>query len=112
MTTMQTLPLQLGLYRQIADLSEQMVAAARENDWDTLVELERSVAALRDQLQRMGDEILDSDSTADKRRLIQKILADDAEVRRHTEPWVEHVRRFLGAGAKQRRVESAYGLST
>jgi flagellar protein FliT len=103
---------QLPLYQQIADVSGRMVVAAQDNDWDALVELERDVATLRDRLQGLGDENLDSADLTQKRNLIQKILADDAEVRRHTEPWMENVRRFLGAGVKQRRVESAYGLST
>jgi flagellar protein FliT len=45
---------------------------------------------------------------ARKRSLIQRILEDDAEVRRHTEPWMEHVRQFLGDGLRRRDVEKAY----
>ncbi len=33
---------------------------------------------------------------ARKRGLIQQLLDDDAEIRRHTEPWMEHVRKLLG----------------
>jgi flagellar protein FliT len=43
-----------------------------------------------------------------KRRLIERILENDAEVRRHTEPWMEHVRQFLGNGVRRRDVEKAY----
>jgi hypothetical protein len=45
---------------------------------------------------------------ARKRSLIQRILEDDAEVRRHTEPWMEHMRQYLGNGVRRRDVEKAY----
>jgi flagellar protein FliT len=41
--------------------------------------------------------------------MIQRILKDDAEVRRHTEPWMEQVRRFLNGDARKRQVDRAYG---
>ena len=47
-----------------------------------------------------------------KSELIQRILADDAEVRRHTEPWMEQLRKFLGSGAKRRQVEHLYGANS
>jgi flagellar protein FliT len=47
-----------------------------------------------------------------KRTLIQRILDDDAEVRRHTEPWMEQVRQFLGGSARRKQVEGAYGASS
>ena len=39
-----------------------------------------------------------------KAALIQRVLDDDAEIRRHTEPWMEKVRQLLGGTAKRRRV--------
>lgn len=101
--------IQIDLYEQIATLSARMAAAAQDNDWDGLAQLEQHVAALRDTLQATEENNLTSLDVERKRALIQRILADDAEVRRHTEPWMEQVRRFLGAGSTQRRVESAYG---
>ncbi len=104
---------QLALFEEISTLSAQMVAAARENNWQQLVDLERSVAALRDQLMTEdSNNLLSPDEMELKRALIQRILDDDAEVRRHTEPWMEQVKRFLGGNAKRRQVESAYGAST
>ncbi|MBZ0127186.1 MAG: flagellar protein FliT, partial [Rhodocyclaceae bacterium] len=44
-----------------------------------------------------------------KRDLIHRILADDAEVRRHTQPWMEQVKQFLGGSARERSVRRAYG---
>lgn len=100
---------QITLYQEMSALSSRMVEAARANDWETLIKLERSIAALRNSLLREEDNCIHSDAELKlKSQLIQRILADDAEVRRHTEPWMEQVRKFLGGDAKRRRVQHAY----
>jgi flagellar protein FliT len=91
-------------------LSARMVEAARRNDWDNLIELERSVGALRLRLAEEEDKYrLDISERERKATLIQRILADDAEIRRHTEPWMEQVRQFLGGARKKRQVDQTYG---
>ncbi len=87
---------QLTLYKEISHLSQRMVDAARANDWDSLVELERHVAALRDKLIATDASLaLSTPDLQHKQSLIQQILEDDAEIRRHTEPWMERMRQFL-----------------
>ena len=104
------MPSQIDTYQDISALSAQMVEAARANDWERLVSLERTVAALRDKLASEDDNTSLSGPELDlKRGLIQRILDDDAEIRRHTEPWMEQVRRFLGGRTTRERVERAYG---
>lgn len=102
---------QIETYQEMSALSASMVEAARAQEWERLVALESSVAALRDSLMTEDDrngDLSDSERML-KAALIQRILDDDAEVRRHTEPWMEHVRQLLGEGAKRRLVENAYG---
>ena len=108
MATMHAMPTQMDIYEQIGVLSARMVDAARANDWDHLVMLEHDVRQLREQLTDNTELDPAPVDIERKRSLIQQILDDDAEVRRHTEPWMEQVRRFLGAGAQRRRVERAY----
>lgn len=104
------MPTQISLYEEMSALSARMVAAARAQDWDALVSLEHSVAVLRQALTKDDDNGgLTEPERESKTRLIQRILDDDAEVRRHTEPWMEHLRQFLGSTAKQRQLERAYG---
>lgn len=101
---------QIEIYEAMGRLSAQMVTAAQSKDWDRLVELEKSVVALRNELQANGDPIRLPALQADRKRaLIQQILADDAEVRRHTEPWMEHLKQFMGEQNTRRQVERAYG---
>lgn len=103
---------QIALYQEMGDLSSRMVDAARANDWEALVTLERSVAILRNSvINDNNNNNLSSRELKLKSQLIQRILADDAEVRRHTEPWMEHVRKFLGSSAKRQQVERAYGVN-
>jgi len=109
MATMHRMPSQIELYEEMSLLSSRMVEAARAGDWDNLIELEHGVATLRNTLMATPE-----DSTAPatdlvrRRSLIQRILEDDAEVRRHTEPWMEHVRKYLGDSVRRRDVEKAY----
>ncbi len=104
------MPSQISVYEEMSARSARMVAAARAKDWDALVTLESSVAVLREALINDDDNSSLSEAEREqKTRLIQRILEDDAEVRRHTEPWMEKVRQFLGSAAKKRRVERAYG---
>lgn len=107
---MLAMPSQIETYKEICALSAQMVDAARANDWERLVDLERGVASLRDGLTGDDDNYSLSMQELDlKHGLIQRILDDDAEIRRHTEPWMEQVRRFLGGRSTRDRVERAYG---
>lgn len=111
--TMLFMPTQISLYQEMSALSSRMVEAARANDWETLINLERSIAALRNSLLPEDDNGEQSAREVKlKSQLIQRILADDAEVRRHTEPWMEQIRRFLGSDAKRRAVENAYGADS
>lgn len=100
----------LALYESMHAISARMAEAAAACDWDGLVALERECAALARRLEG-GEEPLRLSETERTRKmeLIRRILANDAEVRRHTEPWLEQVRQFLGGGARARAVRQAYG---
>lgn len=89
---------QFEIYEQIRALSGRMVDAARAGDWDTLIELEAAAARLRVILatEEEASASLTPEESTRKTALIQGILDDDAEVRRHTEPWMERLRIYLG----------------
>ena len=109
MATMHRMSSQIELYEEMSVLSSRMAEAARAGDWDSLIALEQGVASLRTILMAIPDDsTAPTDDLVRKRDLIQSILEDDAEVRRHTEPWMEHMRQYLGGGARRRDVEKAY----
>ena len=107
------MPSQIELYEEMNLLSSRMAAAARASDWEHLIELERGIRSLRDALLAIADEGREATTDlARKHSLIQRILEDDAEVRRHTEPWMERILYFLGNGqpgpALQRTVLASF----
>jgi len=104
----------VALYEHMSELSAKMVEAARDNDWNRLGALEFEIRKIRDELQILepADRPLGPLSEPERLRkveLIKRILADDREVRQHTEPWMESVRRLLGGNARTRAVRAAYG---
>ncbi len=108
---MPTMTSQIEIYEEMTALSARMVEAARAGDWDNLIALENSASVLGNNL--MADEDpnanLAPDESVRKAALIQRILDDDAEIRRFTEPWMEQVRAYLGSGSKRRQVARACG---
>lgn len=111
--TMLLMPAQIEIYEQMCALSTRMVEAARANDWERLIDLEQAVAGLRDTLAQEAENGSPDPRDAERKRdMIQRILKDDAEVRRHTEPWMEQVRRFLSGDVRKRQVDQAYGAGS
>ena len=102
---------QIAFYESLQRLSAQMAEAAAACDWERLTTLERDCAGLARRLEAASGpgEALSPEEQSRKRELILRILADDAEVRRHAEPWMEQVKCFLGAGARHRDLRRAYG---
>ncbi|MDK9703997.1 MAG: flagellar protein FliT [Sulfuritalea sp.] len=103
------MPSRIELYEEICLLSSRMAAAARASAWDSLVELEQRIAALRDSLLAAAEDgNAPAAELARRHSLIQRILDDDAEVRRHTEPWMEHLGQLLGDSTRRRDILKAY----
>lgn len=96
------MPSQITLYQEMSSLSDDMVSAARSGDWDRLIELEHAVVALRDTLMHTDEYLLSDEGVENKAHLIQHILDNDAEVRRHTEPWLDQLRQLLGGRPAER----------
>lgn len=104
---------QIDLYQEMGRISAAMAAAARDGDWEGLIKLERGVARLRETLIAMPDDVhVTRTELLQKRQLIERILDDDAEIRRHTEPWMEHLRHLLGDNRRLRELQRAYAVAT
>lgn len=99
----------LKLYETLSGISADMVHAAETGDWDRLMELERTVAQMRNRLAVEDVQSRLTEAERDRKvHLIKRILADDRKVRSYTEPWMEHVRRFLGDTTPGRDIRSSY----
>jgi flagellar protein FliT len=96
---------------------EAMAEAARANDWERLSALEREAAELRDAARAGADAAADAATLAalpaaeaeSLRAGIERLLALDAEIRAHTDPFLASVRKLLAGGRQERAVRNAYG---
>jgi len=100
----------LQTYDAMSVTSALMVDAAQHGDWDRLVALERDCSALVATLNRIdkGSARPDAGYVMRKVALIRKVLADDAEIRRHTEPWMTRLQAYIGNTRQQQRLLRAY----
>jgi flagellar protein FliT len=96
-------------YEFLSSLTGQMRAAATQGEWDHLVELEKKCSQ-RVAIMKVQDAATPIDETTRLRKvdLIRKILADDAEIRNHTEAWMTQLQHLVQNTAQERRVRQAY----
>jgi flagellar protein FliT len=102
----------ISLYETVAVITDQMLAAARNGDWDELVALESRCANHVEAL-RMGEApvALTGAVREKKVRIIQKILADDREIRNLTQPWMTHLSDLINSAGTERKLSKAYNLN-
>lgn len=89
-------------YEAIAAASRAMLAAARSDDWDRVAQLEDECRALIRQLQAAAATA--SLGRAEQRRrvqLLREMLADDAEVRDRSEPWLRQLESVFAGAARR-----------
>ncbi|TSE36215.1 flagellar protein FliT [Tepidimonas charontis] len=79
----------LDFYRALQDVSERMLQAAEQDDWDRVVEMEEACAVLIEQLRAQGEAALSPEQRAEKHRIMLAILRHDARIRALAEPWLD-----------------------
>jgi flagellar protein FliT len=85
-------------YREIAQLSREMLLAARREDWNEVARLEADCQLLIEQLKRAAMiEPLNADEQRRRIALLREILQDDGQIRMRAEPWLLELERLLGA---------------
>jgi flagellar protein FliT len=104
----------VSLYETVAELTDQMLLAARAGDWDKLIELEQDcsskVQVLKDQDPvALTPEPLLPELRDKKVRFIKKILADDKEIRDLTEPWMAELSNMIQSSGTNRKLSNSYG---
>jgi len=100
----------LTVYAAMAELTEQMVQAASNSDWDLLVLLEKRCAAHVQLLrERESPQPMQGADREQKIELIRKMLTADRQIRDLTMPWMAQLSRLINATGTERRVVNAYG---
>jgi flagellar protein FliT len=101
----------VSLYETMADISGQMLAAARSSNWAQLATLEQICARHVETLKGGDREAAVGELRERKIRFIQKILADDREIRNITEPWMARLSMQINTVGAKRKLAQAYGSS-
>ncbi|MDR5866915.1 flagellar protein FliT [Halomonas koreensis] len=97
-------------YRALLECSERMLALAREADWAALVELEADYVQRVERLaERDAIQALSREAQVRKAELLEGILENDLEIRRHLERRRDELGELLGTSQRQRDLQRAYG---
>ena len=98
----------ISTYEGILAITEQMLQAAQNSNWDELVSLEHDCKHLTNQLIEQHQQKLSEEQQKKKIILIQQILALDAEIRTITEPWLTHLQNLLTTHDQKRKLQHTY----
>lgn len=98
-------------YESLSALTGQMREAAARGEWDQLIGLEHQCSKLVAAMKPVDAEArLDEAERQLKIQLINKILADDAEIRNLTQVWMSHLQLSMQSNRQEQRLLNAYGV--
>jgi flagellar protein FliT len=100
----------IALYENVANIMHQMVAAARNGEWDQLTALEARCSA-QVAIIRQNDlprQPLSPHARERKTRIIERILADDRQIRDITEPWMVQLSALMNNAGTEHKLARAY----
>lgn len=99
----------IAVYEDIRIVTEQMLQAARDSDWDRLVALEKKCKSLVERLIAAEPrEPLSGPLQQRKIEIIRQVLADDARIRNLTEPWMKQLQSILSTANHEKNLQQAY----
>lgn len=97
-------------YESLSSITSQMRDAAVHGEWDQLVNLEQQCSQHVATMKPVDAAAkLDEPTRQRKIQLIKKILADDAEIRNHTETWMGQLQQIMQSNRQEQRLQQAYG---
>lgn len=99
----------LQYYESIAGQSQRMLLAAKAGNWEDLCAAEEECARLIEHLQQLGDKPPMSSSERERRmQILKTMLAEDAQIRDLTEPWLKQLENLLHSAGNARRLGGSY----
>jgi flagellar protein FliT len=99
-------------YDTILQVTGQMLSAARKDDWDTSIELQKRYSALVDTLRPVcWSFTFDAQQRARVEDLTRRILSDETEVRNLAAPRLARLSALLASGRQSQAMQKMYGLS-
>ncbi|MBC7572840.1 MAG: flagellar protein FliT [Herminiimonas sp.] len=100
----------IALYETVATITDQMLAAARQGDWEKVTLLEAKCASHVAILKRDEPPApLTGEIRVRKVQIIKQILAHDREIRTIAEPWMTKLSQLINSTSAERKLSQAYG---
>lgn len=97
-------------YETMAVITDQMLRAANDSDWDRLAELEKQCALHVRQLKENEPQPLAGSQRVKKVDAIRRMLAADRQIRDLSTPWMARLSALINNTSTERRVARAYGV--
>ena len=95
-------------YQTLSGITGQMRNAAASGDWDRLVALEQECKRKVEEIKPRDIVPSSPDERAQKIALLKKILADDADIRKRTETWMEQLQRIMQNSRSTQKLQQTY----
>ena len=99
----------LKQYDAIWRLTQKMLAAANQGEWDQLIEFVQLRATLTDTLMKLDNQGLwGREEQGQKAELIRKTLSADEEIKKLTEAWMGELQEILGSIGTEKKLQQTY----
>lgn len=100
----------LAAYEALLECSEKMLKHAREADWEALIDLQSTYLAQVETLHRFEDQqmILDQRASARKAELLEQLLEQDQEIRRHLTDRRSELTQMISGSRQQLALSRTY----
>jgi flagellar protein FliT len=99
----------VSLYEAMVGVTDQMVQAATDSDWDRLVLLEQQCAVFVARLRDSEPQPLAGSERLQKVQAIHRMLDADRQIRDLTQPWMARLTALISNTGTERRLARAYG---
>jgi flagellar protein FliT len=100
----------LSLYETVAGITDKMLAAARNGDWEELIALETRCANHVATLKTGEPPVPLTGSVRERKvQILQKIMSDDREIRNIVQPWMANLSNLMSSTGTERKLNNAYG---
>ncbi len=95
-------------YQLLSGITGQMRDAAAGGQWDRLISLEQECKRKVEEIKPRDVVPASPDERAQKKALLKKILADDADIRSRTENWMEQLQRIMQSNRSEQLLHQTY----
>jgi flagellar protein FliT len=100
----------IAVYESLAELTNQMLFAARQGDWELLTALEKRCAQHVEDLKIIKDATpLPTADYVRKVASIKSILRDDREIRNLVSPWMVRLNSMIYSNQTEQKLGRTYG---